>query len=164
MDTGFIEVFPSETEIRQLGEDDSKLKIIGMITHPGVYHFLVYCEYKIFTPRTKANDDFQLILFPWEGFLWAIATVPVEQQEACLLSAVCTEMKLQKGSPSIHTPQGTKFFPLQGNQCFTLQHNSASCIYDGQPVDEKRSNEELNTINEIFKSYGDPEIVDEPFQ
>jgi hypothetical protein len=119
---------------------------VGLTTRPFVKYFCAYLEYVHFTPDTPANDEYQFRMIRWQGFMWAICSIPLSKKHFCYEVAKEAKLKLANGIPfktgiilGARRPEKTKeipielikWFPINGDNVFTLENLDGNPIYEG---------------------------------
>lgn len=73
-----------------LGQDTTRLPVVGLLLRPGVLTWITRLEYEQFPPDTPANEEFTLHLGAFGGLQVAVASVPRwARRPASLLADAC---------------------------------------------------------------------------
>lgn len=128
-----------------LADDPNTVNIIGQSTRLGVQLFVVKLEYEHFPPRSPRNKlyNFTFVKWPepengWPELLWFVVSIPKEDYATAEQVAAEVGLKIKDGVPVMMDHQGDHVFPISGPNCFALESNPQSKIYENDPAVLKR--------------------------
>lgn len=136
----------------ELANDPERLNVIFNSMRPGAKLFCVKLEYEHYDPLDEErNDQFVMVLQKWESLLMIIVSVPMKDKHIVESVAKETGMRLAGGTPFMVKSEGTikilgnlrpdaipdeykkmaNFFPMTTPNCFGLENEVNSLVYDG---------------------------------
>jgi hypothetical protein len=146
----------SYEQIAGLSENKDYFYVVSMLDRPGANLFAVSLEYRYFQPGTVINNSFQMRLVKWpcmDSLLWYIITVPISYKEICFSVAQECKMRLADGVPFILASDREEWFPLRGDNVYTLENQSDSLIYQGPKGVARAKEEEEQACERIFEDF-----------
>ena len=122
------------TKIR-IGDNRSKLNLVGMMMRPGVVQFSSTLEYTYFHPDTDVESEFEMRYFNWQDILFMIITIPMEKREFADKAAKECGINISDGVPHIFSVGKAESFPLDGDNTMTLENVHGHPVYNNNPAE-----------------------------
>lgn len=141
-------------DLQKAANDPSRFHIVGDINRIGVNLFMVKLEYTHYPPRSGKNHlfDVRILKWPHDDFnFWAICSIPTEDRS--LAERIIEEcgLRLAHGTPIMLCGGKEHYFPMQGENVWSLENCHGHPIYNDRAAAEKlrgEHNREIETILE----------------
>jgi hypothetical protein len=138
--------YPDYRCLEELARHSGRLHLVALGERPGVYQFTRQLELVYFPPRTPRNVDFEYRAVQWEGMIWALLSIPEKSRRFAERLAAKIGLRLADGVPTAFSsddPSSPAFFPMRGNDVWTLEFAKGSTLPGLSGADEKRLVEDL---------------------
>ena len=125
---------------KTITDDKNSIYLVGMIRppRPGVRSFFQKLEYSYFPPGTDKNDDFTFAFVEWEGTIWSVAGIPRDYFEIAKEIAKEFKVRIAGGIPNMVSEGKVIFFPIDGDNVFTLENTPDHEVYVSGPDGYKK--------------------------
>jgi hypothetical protein len=171
--------------ISSLSNDPERLNIVINCLRPGARLFCVKLEYEHYDPLDpQQNDKFILIMNKWRHLLITIVSVPATDRHIVEAVAKETGMRLADGTPFMVKSDGVvqimgnlrrekipeeyrhmaDFFPMSTANCFGLENEPKSLVYEGMVGAAHVTEYEEAKIDEIFAKFKQRWLLSNPGQ
>ena len=104
---------------------------IGMLIppRPGVMECFQMLEHGRYPPGTPKNDDFVLTLMKMDVLTFGVVSIPESERPWMEEAAAACGLKVADGTPVLLTGGQTLYFPIRGENAFTLENVPGHSVY-----------------------------------
>lgn len=119
-----VRVSESTEETRLFFSKSGLVHYILLVVGSGVCDCLQTLEHTHYTPKTDRNDLFILRYLKWEDLDWFIVSIPFGERGHMDRVALAHNLRIADGVPVMITENGICRFPINGENCYTLENLS----------------------------------------
>lgn len=148
-------LFTSIDPLVRMSEVPDRLTLVSLLERPGLLRFLTLLEWSYFSPKTKANEDFEIVLATWPDdapIRWAVAILPLLKLPETRRIAAETGMRIADGVPTKIDHGGVRRFPVDHARVFTIENDLGSPVYFSNGPDFIRD-EERRWLREFKRTH-----------